>query len=178
MAALFRIGQVESPHWSYRLGLEQGWLPKDPRKAAGVCASQGVTTLWTPPLAAWQTGGQGAGTISSAQLQSFGAWPPTTLSPSITNVNALPQYTPTGSLPTLTVPTFTGSASTVSVGNGWFDSSDTLGYYASIQGCSYPDGWSAVSAPVPTGCGGSQKRAVVDLNGRRPAPQPTNPPST
>ncbi|KAF8329749.1 glycoside hydrolase superfamily [Cantharellus anzutake] len=152
-------GRVESPHWSYRLGWENGWLPKDPRSASGVCASQGVTTLWTPPLAAWQTGGQGAGTIAAGQLQTYGAWPPTTMSPSVNNVQALPQYTPTGSLPTLPVPTFTGSvASTVSPGDGWYDSSDTVGYYTSIQGCSYPNGWSAVSAPIPTGCGGSARK--------------------
>ncbi|EDR10975.1 glycoside hydrolase family 5 protein, partial [Laccaria bicolor S238N-H82] len=30
-------GTVETPAWSYQLGLENGWMPKDPRQAIGAC---------------------------------------------------------------------------------------------------------------------------------------------
>jgi len=51
-------GKVETPAWSYKLGLEQGWMPTDPREAHGAC---GNTDPFVPPLKPWQTGGAGAG---------------------------------------------------------------------------------------------------------------------
>ncbi len=36
------IAQV-NPFWHYRLGLQHGWVPKDPRMAVGVCAGDGVS---------------------------------------------------------------------------------------------------------------------------------------
>ena len=32
-------GYPTSPHWHYKLGWEQGWIPKDPRAAQGYCAA-------------------------------------------------------------------------------------------------------------------------------------------
>ncbi|CAE6455234.1 unnamed protein product, partial [Rhizoctonia solani] len=32
-------GTIASPLWSYQLGLEGGWMPKDPREAAGSCSN-------------------------------------------------------------------------------------------------------------------------------------------
>ena len=36
-------GTVQAPLWSYKLGLENGWMPKDPREAVGKCA---VVRYW------------------------------------------------------------------------------------------------------------------------------------
>ena len=32
-----------NPFWHYRLGLREGWIPNDPRKAIGLCAQDGVS---------------------------------------------------------------------------------------------------------------------------------------
>lgn len=36
------LGYASSPFWHYKLGLEQGWMPTDPRVAGGYCKSIGV----------------------------------------------------------------------------------------------------------------------------------------
>ena len=36
-----KLGYDSSPFWHYKRGLEQGWIPTDPRTAAGSCASIG-----------------------------------------------------------------------------------------------------------------------------------------
>ncbi len=36
------LGYDSSPFWHYKRGLEQGWVPADPRTAAGTCASLGI----------------------------------------------------------------------------------------------------------------------------------------
>ena len=151
-----RSGKVESPAWSYKLGLEQGWMPTDPREAAGVC---GNTDPWSPPLKPWQTGGTGAGlNVQSGGLQ----WPPISLT-SGGLVASLPSYTPTGTIVTLPGPTITqsgGSTVKVDVGNGWVNPSDTSGMYVRIPGCSYLDPWIGPSATPPPVCsGGAAKRA-------------------
>lgn len=167
-----RSGEIESPAWSYQLGLEQGWMPTDPRQAYGTC---GNTNPWTPPLKAWQTGGTGAGSnVQSDGLQ----WPPTSIS-SGGVIAALPHYTPTGTIITLPGPTFTqssGSNAKIDVGDGWANPSDTTGMYAKIPGCSYLDPWVGPTAAPPPVCssGSTNKRAppppsVVEKR----APQPT-----
>ena len=149
-------GQVESPAWSYQLGLQNGWMPTDPRQASGVC---GNTSPWTPPLKPWQTGGSGAGSnVQSNTLQ----WPPTSIS-SGGLIASLPSYTPTGTVVTLPVPTFTdysGSVVKVDAGNGWENPSDSRGMYVTISGCSYLDPWVGPTAAPPAVCkNGSAKRA-------------------
>lgn len=32
------LGYAPSPFWHYQLGLQQGWIPKDPRTAGGYCS--------------------------------------------------------------------------------------------------------------------------------------------
>lgn len=158
-------GKVETPGWSYKLGLENGWMPKDPREASGVC---GNTSPWTPPLKPWQTGGTGAGlNVQSNTLQ----WPPTSIS-SGGLVASLPSYTPTGTVVTLPGPTFTnskGSTVKVDVGNGWENPSDSRSFYVTISGCSYLDPWVGPTATAPPVCksGSSNKRAYP------PPPQAT-----
>ncbi|KAF8509917.1 glycoside hydrolase family 5 protein [Gautieria morchelliformis] len=146
-------GTVQAPFWSYQLGLQQGWIPTDPRSAAGACKN---SNPWTGPLAAWQTGGSGAGSLAPSATSSL-VWPPAAIS-NAGPASLLPTYTPTGTIPTLAVPTFTASspATTFSAGNGWANAQDTGGAFVPISGCSYPDPWSGVGAPVPTApCSGS-----------------------
>ena len=35
------LGYPPSPFWHYKLGVEQGWMPTDPRVAGGYCAGVG-----------------------------------------------------------------------------------------------------------------------------------------
>ncbi|KAF5386819.1 hypothetical protein D9615_001629 [Tricholomella constricta] len=152
-------GKVETPAWSYQLGLEQGWMPKDPREAQGFC---GDTNPWTPPLKAWQTGGAGAGNIP-ASVSADLAWPP----PVISNggpIASLPAYTPTGTLITLPAPTFTRSSgstatATVDVGNGWANPADSDGMFVAAASCSYLDPWIGPAAAPPSPlCAGARRR--------------------
>ncbi|KAG5717966.1 putative glucan 1,3-beta-glucosidase D [Termitomyces sp. T112] len=141
-------GKVETPHWSYQLGLENGWMPTDPRAAIGFC---GNTDPWSPPLAAWQTGGAGAGDIP-ASVTSALAWPPATLSTG-GPVVSLPAYTPTGTVVTLPVPPFTQSSkttATINAGSGWANSADTAGMFVAIPTCSYLDPWIGPTASPPS----------------------------
>ena len=146
-------GSIRAPLWSYRLGLENGWMPTDPRKSQGKCAALGVNSQFSGTYLPWQTGGDGAGSIP-ASVSALYPWPPATISnggaPAV-----LPQYTPTGSISTLPPPTFT--ATKVSI-NGWHDSSDTVLAPTPISGCSYPNAWASENGGVAVaGCspGGS-----------------------
>lgn len=138
-----------APQWSYKLGLDNGWMPKDPRDSIGTC---GGGSVFDGPLAPSATGGSGADTIPSSVSSSL-AWPP----PTISNAGAatlLPTYTPTASLITLPVPTFTvtsgKSTSTADAGNGWQNSADTTGMMTDIAGCSYLDPWVGPTADPPS----------------------------
>ncbi|KII95444.1 glycoside hydrolase family 5 protein [Plicaturopsis crispa FD-325 SS-3] len=154
---------VESPLWSYQLGLENGWMPTDPRVSIGKCGALGVTgPQFNGTYDSWQTGGVGAGTIAASATAAF-PYPPASLSGVDGGVaaTALPSYASTGSVVTLPPPTLTVAAST---GDGWFDTADTAGGVTVVAGCTYPDAWSAVGIPVPTVCGGgaaAAARAVI-----------------
>jgi hypothetical protein len=173
-------GRVEAPHWSYQLGLQQGWMPADPREAVGQCENK---SPFHGPLSAWQTGGSGAGAIPTDVVNSL-AWPP----PSImfpNNVaspgNMLPTYAPAGSPVTLPGPTITPASGapsptkSVDVGSGWANAQDQAGMMQPIQGCSYFDPWigSTVSPPSPLCTNAAAARAAA------PIAQPviTEPPS-
>ncbi|KZP22691.1 glycoside hydrolase family 5 protein [Athelia psychrophila] len=160
-------GIVESPLWSYQLGLQEGWIPTDPRTAVGKCAAVGVSgAAFDGTYLPWQTGGAGAGTISATWSSSYGVYPPATISNAGAAASALPQYTSTGTVATLVPPptlTASATASAVSAGNGWFDASDTAGGVTAIAGCTYPNAWSAVSVAVPTLCGAKTGAALAAL---------------
>jgi glucan 1,3-beta-glucosidase len=128
-------GKVESPAWSYQLGLEQGWMPTDPREAADAC---GNTSPWEPPLQAWQTGGAGAGDIP-ATVTGANPWPPVSIS-AAGAVTLLPSYTP--------------ATPTINAGNGWNNPSDNAGLGVDIPGCTYLDPWVDPSTPPPPVCSG------------------------
>lgn len=157
-------GNIESPAWSYQLGLQQGWMPTDPRSAYGTC---GNTSPWNPPLQAWQTGGAGAGNIAAAVTSSL-AWPPTVIS-AAGAATLLPTYTPTGPVPTLPAPTFSVSP-TPDAGNGWANSADKAGLMVQIPGCTYLDPWvDPGTAPPSPLC--AAKRMVKRAPEPTPAPQ-------
>ncbi|KAL8292058.1 hypothetical protein RQP46_001524 [Phenoliferia psychrophenolica] len=161
-----QVGNIVNPQWNYQLGLEQGYIPANPRTARGVCpsllAAAGVEVAQdpAPTLSPWMTGGTGAGTIlATDQLSSFGAWPPLSLGSTV--ATNFPTFTPTGVVTTLQPePTPTslpaGVVSVGSPGNGWADSNDNGGWLVKVAGCSYPNPWSGVAATVPTApCTGS-----------------------
>lgn len=145
---------VQSPLWSYQLGLQSGWIPTDPRAAVGTCAALGVAgSPFDGVYQAYQTGGPGAGTIVASSVASYGQYPPTSINglPSGATQSLLPTYTSTSAVPTLPPPTFSPSPSpSVSAGNGWFDSGDTGLAPTQVQGCTYPNAWDAVSSAMPT----------------------------
>ncbi|KAF8914474.1 putative ectomycorrhiza-upregulated exo-beta-1,3-glucanase GH5 [Mucidula mucida] len=133
-------GTVQAPLWSYQLGLEDGWILKDPRKAKGKC---GDLPEFDGDYQPYMTGGAGAGTITAAAAGT--PFPPAQINGVDVPVTELPQYTSTGSVHTLP-----GPSATV---NGWFDAQDTGLAPTPIPGCAYPDPWNAVDAAIPTGCG-------------------------
>ncbi|KAH8106773.1 glycoside hydrolase [Cristinia sonorae] len=148
-------GKVESPQWSYQLGLQQGYMPTDPRKAIGSCDP---VAPFDGPLSAWQTGGPGANTMQAAFTDAY-TWPPTSIS-AAGAVETLPSYTPTGTIVTLPGPTFTQSASSsIDVGSGWANAQDKSGMYVPIPTCSYLDPWvNPTAAPPSPLCAGSPNR--------------------
>ncbi|EJF55770.1 glycoside hydrolase [Dichomitus squalens LYAD-421 SS1] len=149
-------GKVEAPFWSYSLGLQNGWIPDDPRSALGLCVADGFpqNVPWDGQYQPWQTGGSGAGTIAATALASFSQYPP----PAISNVNGadpaqLPMYTPTNAPITLPPPTFTGAS--VTAGDGWADPQDTSSKMTEIAGCVYPNVWGPAPDSTQVVCGGS-----------------------
>jgi glucan 1,3-beta-glucosidase len=143
-------------------------MPTDPRAANGAC---GNTNPWQPPLAASQTGGSGAGQIANAVSTSL-AWPPTSISNAGAAVTLLPRYTHTGTIPTLSAPTF-NATKTIQAGSGWENPSDTLGLAVPIATCTYPSPWmeSGFSVPAPCGTGSTGLRRDVVIEPRiTPAP--------
>jgi glucan 1,3-beta-glucosidase len=137
---------VESPLWSYQLGLQNGWIPTDPRTSTGKCkALNAPQAPFAGTYSSWQTGGAGAGTI--AVSASF-PWPPATISGvSGAIYAALPTYTPTGTISTLPPAQLTPS---VSEGNGWFNAKDTASAMTTVSGCTYPNAWDSAGAVAPT----------------------------
>jgi glucan 1,3-beta-glucosidase len=143
-----QTGTVRAPFWSYQLGLENGWIPTDPREAIGKCASigQAMNQPFDGVYQPWQTGGDPA-----AKPTATYDWPPTTLG-NINPASWLPTYTPTAPIITLAGPVVTSG---VDGGSGWYNSQDTAGMMTAIAGCAYPNAYSAATLAAPTGpvCG-------------------------
>lgn len=158
---------MESPLWSYQLGLQGGWITSDPRKAVGVCGPPAGPTF--SAFQPWMTGGAGAGQIAAAQTQPY-PYPPVTLENPPVAATLLPSYTSTGSVSTLPPPTYTNTkGATISAGDGWFDAQDTLSAPTPIAGCNYPNPWGSqnvATLPPAVACGGAAAGGVV-------APVPT-----
>ncbi|KAG7095572.1 hypothetical protein E1B28_006305 [Marasmius oreades] len=156
--------QVESPAWSYQLGLEHGWIPRDPREADGTCGN-------TDPF----TGNIALSTPSSPEFEAeLGKypWPPASITMAGAAVSDLPRYTPTGSISSLQGATFTAQGAkptkTVNLGSGWTNADDKDGAMVEIQGCQYPGAWvdgKTVNLPF---CAGAKRREPEPQ--RTPAP--------
>ena len=113
-------------------------MPTDPRSAVGACASLGVSgPTFDGTYSAWQTGGSGAGTISPDVLESFTAWPPTTISGVEGDMSLIYTYTSTAAVETLPVDTFTSApaSATSNEGDGWADAADTGLGVTEVAGC-------------------------------------------
>ncbi|KAF8625907.1 hypothetical protein AX17_006633 [Amanita inopinata Kibby_2008] len=145
------LNTSSSPLWHYKLGLQQGWIPKDPREAIGHCVSvMNTSQVFDGTYPSTATGGSGAGTVNPAQVTSH-TFPPPSLSPSFSGsqMTLLPTYTPTGQIKTLYAPAFTAAPS-ADAGDGWNNKVDTALAFVPVKGCSYPDAWNAVTATLPT----------------------------
>ncbi|KAG8916640.1 hypothetical protein FRC01_002945 [Tulasnella sp. 417] len=145
-------GKIETPMWSYSLGLKEGWIPEDPREAIGNC---GLTGTPSQPLTDEMVGLAGPGVISAAAKAQY-PWPPTQITPNLSPDN-VPTYTATGPIPTLPMPTPNKSSA-----DGWFNDADTRGMYVPIEGCTYPDPWSAAGGANPGRCGGATGADTVE----------------
>ncbi|KAG7441041.1 glycoside hydrolase [Guyanagaster necrorhizus] len=150
-------GVVGAPLWSYQLGLQGGWMPRDPRVALGKCEAVGVKPDPTPfggTYEAWMTGGEGAG---AGRVATSMMWPPETIRGADVAVTRLPAYTSAASvvaLPPLPPPPETLTVTrSVDGGNGWYDAQDTGAGPMEVEGCVYPDAWGASGVGVPTVCG-------------------------
>ncbi|KAI0333252.1 glycoside hydrolase [Cubamyces sp. BRFM 1775] len=144
---------VRAPLWSYQLGLQNGWMPPDPRAASGKCQHFGAPMVpFDGNFQPWQVGGAGAGNVAPDATAGL-AWPPALGNVPAAEQAQLPQYTPTGTLSTLAPPTFTtpGVTVTAAIGNGWTNAQDRTPAMAPIAGCAYPDAWDALDAPIPAG---------------------------
>jgi glucan 1,3-beta-glucosidase len=141
-------GNIESPSWSYQLGLQNGWIPLDPRQSAGVC---GNANPWQGPLTAPQVGGNGAGQIT-ANVAALYPWPPN----NIANggpVGQLPQYTPSAPIVVLPVPAFTAPNGTkINAGTGWNNAQDTTQMSVQNPNCPYLTPWQEGNFAVPPQC--------------------------
>lgn len=144
-----QAGTIQAPLWSYQLGLQNGWIPKDPRTAQGKCASLNVNISFFPGnFLPWQTGTPSS--IPASSSTQF-PWPPTSITAANVPISLLPTYTNTAPIIILPVPTFTAAPSQVTQGfNGWFNRNDTEGGAVKVTGCPYPDEYSGFFAVTPT----------------------------
>jgi len=158
--------RVNAPDWSYQLGLQNGWMPTDPREAEGVC---GGNNPWQPPLPAWHTGGAGAGQGVKTNGR---VWPPTAISKA--DVGSIPTYTAGGEIITLPGPTFTAASSktTIDVGNGWANSNDNAKLAVMPAGCPYIDPWIGPDSSVTPCTGGAAEAAVPSAEDPSITPPP------
>ncbi|ORX38968.1 glycoside hydrolase superfamily [Kockovaella imperatae] len=155
------VGTATSPQWHYKLGYDQGWIPKDPRSADGFCQRPEASytaqssTIFDETYRPSQTGGVATPTLNPAQVSSHDAWPPTSFGPSFTaaQVAFFPTYTQTGVPVTLAMPTPTGTIKPTASPtlDGWSDPTDTVGAWVSVSGCPYPPEYNATAlSNLPT----------------------------
>jgi len=141
------LGTSSCPMWDYKLGRQQGWIPKDPRDATGYCASiLGASSPFDGIYPSTATGGTGAGTLDPV-VSASNPFPPATVSPNYVG-SSLPTYTSTGTIHTLPGPTFT-AAPKLDTGSGWNNPGDTDLAYVPVNGCQYPNAWDAISVSLP-----------------------------
>jgi glucan 1,3-beta-glucosidase len=115
---------VGAPLWSYKLGLDNGWMPKSPRDAYGVCGAANPFTA--DKFLPWQTGGAGAGQFTGS-VAAYQNWPPATAQFLFTPNRPIPKLPSDGSFPK-------GIG-----GDGWTNDADTTQSMGPNPGCTYPN---------------------------------------
>lgn len=171
-----RTGKTVNPNWSYSLGLQQGWMPKDPyRESQNACRnlqSQGLSGItktaitWSSTFADYQTGAATTYTPSTASY----SWPPPSITVSGQTANilaqtALPTYTPTGTVMIPPTPTYslTLTKEVQPTIDPWTQGGRQTPAFAPIAGCTYFDSiWNNYTSAFPGwpcgGSGGSSRR--------------------
>ncbi|KAK7044363.1 glycoside hydrolase [Favolaschia claudopus] len=153
-------GNIEAPHWSYSLGLQEGWMPTDPREAVGQCGNKNP---FAGSLQSWQTGGAGAGQIPQDFLDANSWPPPFVLFPGdqTSPLNVLPTYAPVGTPITMPGPQLTaapaasGKKAASDNSNaqptpvGWTNQQDSDGMMRPVPGCFYYDPYVGTTNPPP-----------------------------
>jgi glucan 1,3-beta-glucosidase len=151
-----QAGRVEAPLWSYKLGLDNGWIPRDPRDSVGKCAAVGVSTPVQGTFDAFRTGAVPSPTVSAAYSARY-PWPPTSIPSADVPVSLLPTFTHTAAAVTLPVPTYTSAPALATADlDGWFNNDDRTGGIVTVAGCPYPNVYTATFVTAPTAaCTGS-----------------------
>ncbi|EAU80677.2 exo-beta-1,3-glucanase [Coprinopsis cinerea okayama7 len=144
-------GRVGTPLWSYKLGLENGWIPRDPRTSIGKClALGGNQEPFDGAYPPYRTGADPSPTIPASYSSQY-PWPPAAITGAAVPVELLPTYTNTASIVTLPVELPTGTPTPLPSGlDGWFNDDDVEGGPAEISGCQYPDRYTAEFSTIPT----------------------------
>jgi glucan 1,3-beta-glucosidase len=171
-----------NPMWHYRLGWQQGWIPRNPRNVIGFC--QREASVASNPFYTFANNGMTGGADGQVVLPtgSF-PWPPASMnSVAAGDMSRIPQYTPTATQVTLAGPTYTapGAQKAFDFGSGWANPSDKQLAFAPIEGCEYMNEYSALDEAIPaTACGAGlaqpTRRSLVEE--RAPLPVITAPPS-
>ncbi|SCV70898.1 BQ2448_3660 [Microbotryum intermedium] len=144
--------RVVNPMWSYSMGLQQGYIPPNPRKSQGHCRRliadagrpQPKVVPYSGKLTSWQTG---AGPDSGANMDRGNiSWPPETIGlgepfGNIYKTSELPRYAETAAEGPLKIPGVPRSMA----GPRW---------YEPIEGCEYLDAWEGVgpNVRIPKNC--------------------------
>lgn len=164
-----------APFWSYKLGLQQGWIPDDPREAEGHCqrVANKVPQVTFTGYQPFMTGGVGAGQIPAAASVEY-PWPLTSMMPDFvaTDMDRLYQYTRTGAplAPPSLAPSYSVLPTSVSSALVPTTTYAARPAYATVSGCSYPDIYAGhnMSLPATSACGAGQpssdayaKRALI-----------------
>ncbi|CAE6452954.1 unnamed protein product [Rhizoctonia solani] len=144
IGASLRTGQVNSPLWSYKLGLERGYMPTDPRTAAGSCANSHPRTATFTPHA--------QDTITAAYRAAH-PFPPRTI---VDATGGLATYTETGAPVIMPAPEFSGVSVPTRQSGTWEHD------WEPAAGCTYPDPWNSVGATVPACAAATRKRFVKE----------------
>ncbi|KAI0343529.1 glycoside hydrolase [Trametopsis cervina] len=171
---------VQAPLWSYQLGLENGFIPTDPRQAHGMCGKFGALgSQFSGTFPVTATGGGAAGTILPSVVSQYGLFPPTSIAGvPAGQVTLIPSYT-TGRAPvTLPPPSYTGVSKDVTLPNGWFDNQDGAQAVTIVSGCVYPDAWFAASSAVPVNACGATASAAGAIVPPPATPTPTPSPAS
>jgi glucan 1,3-beta-glucosidase len=165
--------------WHYRLGLQQGWIPEDPRSVVGHCIAAGVEPYefytYTAP------GMTGADPNAQIQTGQF-TWPPANFTDvGAGQMSSLPQYTPTATPVTLPGPTHTppGKQEAFDFGSGWYKANDNARReFAPIAGCTYMNEYQAATMAIPAGaCGAGLAQPTRRSVDERNFPAPTAAPA-